>query len=102
MILAIVSHMFGRKIAKPLAMLGAATEKIGKGDFKYRIDLRQQDEFGSLAHSFNSMASELQQTTTSVESLKNEVAERKQAEEEKEKLIKKLQEAVENIKTLSG
>jgi hypothetical protein len=41
-----------------------------------------------------------QQTTTSVVLLEKEVADRKQAVKEREKLIKELQEAFENIKTL--
>lgn len=80
MILVVVSQLFGRKIAKPLSILDKATEKIGKRDFEYRIDMKRNDEFGNLAHSFNSMASKLQQTTTSVESLENEVKHRKQIE----------------------
>jgi len=47
-----------------------------------------QDEFGSLAHSFNKMANRLHHTTTSIELLENEISERKQVEEEREKLIK--------------
>ena len=81
LILVLVSYLFGRKIAKPLAMLNKATEKIGKGDFKYRIDVRRKDEFGNLAQSFNNMASKLQLTTTSLELLENEVKERRQIEE---------------------
>ncbi len=82
LILVLVSYLFGRKIAKPLAILDKATEKIGKGDFEYRIDMRRKDEFGNLAHSFNSMAGKLQQTTTSVALLENEINHRKQMEEE--------------------
>jgi len=52
-ILVLVSYLFGRKIAKPLAILDKATEKIGKGDFEYRIDMRRNDEFGNLGDSFN-------------------------------------------------
>ncbi|MBW2365388.1 MAG: PAS domain S-box protein, partial [Deltaproteobacteria bacterium] len=73
-ILVLVSQLFVRKIAKPIAILDKATEKIGKGDFKHRIDMRRKDEFGNLAHSFNNMSSKLQQTTTSLERLrKNQV-----------------------------
>jgi len=79
-ILVLVSQLFGRKIAKPLSILDKATEKIGKGDFEYRIDTKRNDEFGNLALSFNSMANELQQTTTSVELLENEIKHRKQTE----------------------
>jgi PAS domain S-box-containing protein len=81
LILVLVSYLFGRKIAKPLAMLNKATEKIGKGDFKYRIGVRGKDEFGNLAQSFNNMASKLQLTTTSLELLENEVKQRREIEE---------------------
>jgi len=81
LILALVSYLFGRKIAKPLTIINKATEKIGKGDFESRIDVMRKDEFGDLAHSFNSMAGKLQQTTTTVELLENEVKHRKQIEE---------------------
>ena len=82
MILALISYLFGRKIAKPLAIINKATEKIGTGDFEYRIDVKRKDEFGDLAHSLNSMAGELQQTTTSVALLENEVTHRKQVEKD--------------------
>ena len=81
LILVLVSYLFGRKIAQPLTALGKATDEIGKGDFEYIIDTGRNDEFGKLAHSFNSMTSKLQQTTTSVELLENEVKHRKQIEE---------------------
>jgi len=81
LILVLVSYLFGRKIAKPLAVLNKATEKIGTGDFKYRIGVMGKDEFGNLGNSVNSMASKLQQTTTSIVELEHEITERKQAEE---------------------
>ena len=79
-ILVLVSYLIGRKIAQPLAILDKATEEIGKGDFEYRIDAGRNDEFGNLARSFNSMATKLQQTTTSVELLENEIEHGKQTE----------------------
>ncbi len=102
LILVLVSYLFGRMIAKPLAKLDEATERIGKGDFKYRINLKQKDEFGKLGDSFNTMARTLQRTTTSMELLQNEISDRKLAEKEREKSIKELQKALENVKTLSG
>lgn len=79
-ILAWVSYLFGRKIAEPLVMLNKATEKIGEGDFEYRIDRMKNDEFGRLAHSFNSMSSRLQKSTTSLALLENEIVRGKQIE----------------------
>ncbi len=102
LILVLVSHLFAKKIAKPLLILDKATRKIGKGDFEYRIELRRKDEFGTLAHSFNSMTTRLKKTTTSMKSLEKEIAERKKVEKTREKLIKELQEALKNIKVLSG
>jgi PAS domain S-box-containing protein len=80
LILMLVSYLFGKKIAQPLTMLNKATNKIGKGDFEYTIDISQNDEFGNLAHSFNRMTDKLQKTTTSIELLENEITERKKAE----------------------
>ncbi len=80
LILVLVSQLLSRKMSQPIAILDIATKKVGKGDFEYRIDIRQKDEFGNLANSFNNMASELQQTTTSIERLENEANDRRQAE----------------------
>ena len=96
LILVLVSYLFGRKIAQPLIAIGKATDEIGKGNFEYRIDTERNDEIGKLAHSFNSMASKLHQTTTTVELLGNEVKHRKQMEEDLRKNEKKYRLIVEN------
>jgi len=69
-ILSLISYFFGKKIGQPLLKLTKATKKIGKGDFEYRLDMPQNDEFGVLAQSFNNMANNLQETTTSINSLR--------------------------------
>ncbi|MCK5311256.1 MAG: PAS domain S-box protein, partial [Desulfobacteraceae bacterium] len=80
LVLGLVSYVVGRKVAQPIALLDTATQKIGKGDFKYRIELKQKDEIGNLGNSINNMASRLQRTTTSIELLEAEVIDRKLAE----------------------
>ena len=96
LILVLASFLFGRKIAKPIEIINKATEKIGKGDFESRIDVMRKDEFGNLADSFNNMAVKLQQTTTTVELLENEVKHRKQIEENLKRSEKKYRLIVEN------
>ncbi len=96
-VLLFVSYLFGKKISQPLTILNKATQKIGKRDFEYKIELAQKDEFGILAHSFNHMTNRLKSTTTSIKQLEKEVAGRKRAEEqiksslnEKEMLLREL------------
>src|SRR5690606_30518729 len=81
---------------RPLKRLAAGTEAIGAGDLDHRIDIRGHDEFGKLAEQFNLMAERLKETTVSrnlleaserelqqtVGNLRQEIAERKQAERE--------------------
>jgi signal transduction histidine kinase len=85
---------------RPLKRLAAGTEAIGAGDLEHRIDIRGHDEFGKLAEQFNLMTERLQETTVSrdlleaserelqqtVGNLRREIAERKQAEREREAL----------------
>lgn len=85
---------------RPLRRLAAGTEAIGAGDLEHRINIRSNDEFGKLAKQFNLMTERLQETTVSrdlleaserelqqtVENLRQEIAERKQAERERETL----------------
>ncbi|MCP3900609.1 MAG: response regulator [Desulfobacteraceae bacterium] len=96
-ILMLASYLFGKKITKPLIMLDEATEKIGRGDYKDTIVISQNDELGNLAHSFNRMTDKLQKTTTSIELLENEVADRKQAEENLRDSEKKFRSLFENM-----
>lgn len=73
-LLALLSYWFGLKIAHPLSILDQGTKEIGKGDFSYRINVPQNDEFGRLTHSFNGMVERLQETTTSITMLQESEA----------------------------
>ena len=60
-----------RSISKPLLKLQQAATKIGQGDFLTKIEITSQDEIGSLAHTFNKMANDLQETTVSKDTLES-------------------------------
>ncbi|MGC2063926.1 MAG: PAS domain S-box protein [Thermodesulfovibrionales bacterium] len=55
-----------RAITSPFNALIVATEKLGSGDFSYRISMDRTDEFGKVADGFNSMATELEESNHKV------------------------------------
>ncbi|MCX8070004.1 MAG: ATP-binding protein [Thermodesulfovibrionales bacterium] len=46
-------------VTKPIGKLVYAMERLAQGDMDYRINLKNKDEIGILANSFNSMSEEL-------------------------------------------
>jgi methyl-accepting chemotaxis protein WspA len=59
----VVSLLLGRALARaitePLGHLLRAVGQMGGGDFTQRLDLRRQDEFGTLSNGFDRMANDL-------------------------------------------
>jgi len=82
------SFVFSRKFSKYLSELSKATHKVAAGDFDARVEIKSDDEIGSLARSFNEMASKLKQTTTSVSLLEQEIASRREVEQQVIELAK--------------
>ena len=58
-LIVIVSVLLGRYISRPITQLKDAAQQIAGGDTKRKIDVKRTDEFGTLAHSLNEMASKL-------------------------------------------
>jgi two-component system nitrogen regulation sensor histidine kinase NtrY len=56
-----------KRITTPLHQLAVAAGEIGAGHLEYRVDVPNQDEFGSLATAFNRMAAELEQSRRRLE-----------------------------------
>ena len=54
-----IAVFLGLRFSRPISQLVAATEAIGKGDYRYRVELDRQDELGNLATAFNQMGEEL-------------------------------------------
>ncbi|WP_343732900.1 ATP-binding protein [Duganella sp.] len=76
-----------RSVTVPLSRLRRATEVVGGGSLDFALELRSDDEIGSLARSFDHMVQRLRQTTVSRnellqanQALQAEVAERQAAE----------------------
>jgi len=56
----LVTLFLSRRILSPVKELRSAAQRLGKGDFSQRVDIRDKSEIGDLASSFNSMAGNLQ------------------------------------------
>ncbi len=52
----LVNHL----LARPMKVLITGMEQIGRGDFDFRMDVRRNDEFATVADSFNNMTSKLE------------------------------------------
>jgi len=85
-----------RSISKPVADLTQTTQAIAQGDFSVRVDIATADEIGELAASFNKMAEDLQNTTTSIHNLNQEITQRKKTEEALAKSERKFRTIFEN------
>jgi signal transduction histidine kinase len=57
---AIASLVGSRRITRPVERLSAAAKDIGRGRFDVQVEVGSNDEMGTLAGSFNQMATELQ------------------------------------------
>src|ERR1700722_13229143 len=60
--------LLARRMLIPITALRSGARRLGDGDFSHRIDVHTKDELEELAGQFNSMASQLQETYTGLES----------------------------------
>ncbi len=51
----VAAVMIARNLAKPVALLGDAAQRIGSGDYSTRVEITRKDELGQLAIRFNEM-----------------------------------------------
>lgn len=108
----VMGYYFSKRITKPLDELMLGVQSVARGDLSKKLSLKVNNEFGSLAQYFNSMTLNLAQLISDLElkseSLKKEVASRKQAEIELRELnhqlefriaerTKNLKQALENL-----
>jgi PAS domain S-box-containing protein len=87
-----VSSRLQGVVSEPIFKLAESATKIGKGELSHRVKIQSKNELGLLAASFNNMASKLKESYTDLEQkvkertaantkLKEEIAERKKAEQ---------------------
>jgi adenylate cyclase len=70
-----IALFLGLRFSKPISELVAATEAIGKGNYRYRVALDRKDELGNLAVAFNQMGEELYRHTLTRQSFGKYVGE---------------------------
>ena len=75
------STILNNIVTKQVASLAEGMWIMGDGNLDHHIDVAGDDELAYLARSSNAMAARLQQSYVSVDNLRQEVAERKRAEE---------------------
>ena len=99
-----IGFRVSKLIVSSISKLAHSTQQISEGDFAHRTEKLASDEIGILADSFNEMADRLEHTTTTIDNLNREIAEREKAESEKAKLETQLRQAhkMEAIGTLAG
>ena len=91
--MALIALFLGHKISKPIVTLARWADKINKSDIHPFPGKMPNDEIGLLSESFNHMVTRLNETMTSRDNLTQEVAIRKQAEQEALILAQELKDA---------
>ncbi len=82
-VFALLSGLFiSRSLSRPIMKLKHSVARVGKGELNTKIEVKSNDEIGQLATSFIEMVDNLKTTTTSLDNLNEEIAERRKAQEE--------------------
>jgi len=67
MVAILAGTLLARRMLIPITALRAGARRLGAGDFSHRIDVHTKDELEELANQFNSMAGQLHETYTDLE-----------------------------------
>jgi signal transduction histidine kinase len=62
----VLGWVASRDVVNPLKTLSLATKQMAEGDLSARALIRRNDEFGSLAQSFNDMANQIEDTVSTL------------------------------------
>lgn len=115
MMAAIAASLLGMRqiLTNNVLRLVSVTERFSAGDLAVRTGLLGMDEFSEVGRAFDQMAEKIEQDSVALrkseenlarinEQLRGEINERKQTEDERNKLIAQLKGALSKIKTLTG
>jgi methyl-accepting chemotaxis protein len=69
----VLATLLGRAISRPLQQIQRAAEAVAAGDTSVEAGLRQSDEIGMLAHSFDEMVEKIRESIRNVEKKSTEV-----------------------------
>jgi len=58
---------------KPIIKLQQGAERVGRGDLKYRVDVKSKDEIGQLAAAFNQMTERRQRVEKALQTARDEL-----------------------------
>ncbi|MDJ1184853.1 sensor histidine kinase [Roseofilum casamattae] len=72
-IVGIITWYFSHWVTQPLTDLTEAVFKLSNGQWKQRVEIAHNDELGSLAYAFNSMARQLEQSFTELATAKEDL-----------------------------
>jgi signal transduction histidine kinase len=75
----VLGFLVHKRVLRPLEILSETAKAITEGDLDQRAEVKHEDEIGSLAVAFNTMAARLIET---IDSLLEEIKERKKVEKE--------------------
>ncbi|CUR51846.1 Adenylate/guanylate cyclase sensor protein [Nitrosotalea devaniterrae] len=64
--ISLITVFLSKRLSEPLTRLREAADKIAKGNFDVRTDIKAHDEIGQLSASFDSMAQKLQESMIAI------------------------------------
>ena len=67
-----VGYLVGRRLARPIIAMQQGAERIGQGHYDLHLNIRRQDEIGSLARSLNAMAGRLKKSSQELQDMAQE------------------------------
>jgi signal transduction histidine kinase len=97
----LLGFLISKTLSGPIGKLAVAAAEIGTGNLNTRLEVKSNDEVGQLATSFNKMAQDLRNTTTSIDNLNREITKRKKTEKALKTSNKNLEISVQKLNQLN-